>query len=275
MSGSTFRCCLLGLILAALLTTQASAQQGPTLRLPPRPPDAVDGSAFLRQIEPLSREAREAEIEREITRGNIPPFIRTLKAIHVKAADSGGTMHTAVYFVTPDYLAVGTNDDFFRVPMTPQTARTIADAADASLITTKMSDDLFAAADLKLEPRPLTKDRDATATFLQHHRIVEEQRAGRPLDLLIAGIKKDVVLTNRLAEKPNRVAIYGWHYPSGKPIQPLYVGHINWHVDYSHGIRLVSQHMLVDDRPARFGDILRDKELSVLVSSEGPVEAGY
>ena len=25
----------------------------------------------------------------------------------------------------------------------------------------------------------------------------------------------------------------------GKPIQPLYTGHVNWYVDYSHGVRLV------------------------------------
>ena len=130
-------------------------------------------------------------------------------------------------------------------------AQAIAKATDTSLITVNLSDEIFRKADLQLEPRPLTKDRDATTTFYQHHQIIEEQRQGQPLGLLIAGIKKDVVLTNRLQEKANRVAIYGWHYPDGKPIQPLYVGHVNWHVDYSHGIRLISQHMIVDDQPRR------------------------
>jgi hypothetical protein len=83
------------------------------------------------------------------------------------------------------------------------------------------------------------------------------------------------VLTNRLKEKPSRVAIYGWHYPDGQPIQPLYVGHVDWYVDYSHGIRLVSQEMIVDGRPMRFSDVLRDMELSALVSDEGPIDAEY
>src|SRR5439155_7225507 len=121
---------------------------------------------------------------------------------------------------------------------------------------TKISDDIFRAADLKLDPRPLTKDRDAATTFWQHHQIIEDQRKGQPLGLLIAGIKKDIVLTNRLKEKPHRVAIYGWHYPSGKPIQPLYVGHVDWYVDYSHGIRLMSRRMILDGKPMDVNDIL-------------------
>ena len=71
------------------------------------------------------------------------------------------------------------------------------------------------------------------------------------------------------------MAIYGWHYPSGKPIQPLYVGHVDWYVDYSHGIRLISRRMMVDGRPMQVADVLRDKELSPLLSNEGPIEVGY
>jgi len=211
----------------------------------------------------------------QITQGNIPAFLRSLRPIDVTITDSQGTEHRATYFVTPDYLAVGSDDDFFRIPIRPATAQTIASAAKASLITTKISDDIFARAALKLDPKPLTKDRDAAATFYEHHKIIEEQRQGHMLGQLIAGIKKDVVLTNRLTEKPNRVAIYGWHYPTGKPIQPLYVGHTNSHVDYSHGIRLMSRTMLVDDKPRDVREILKDKELSALISNEGPIEIGY
>ena len=155
------------------------------------------------------------------------------------------------------------------------TAQAIADAAYASLITVKMSDQIFHQADLKLEPRPLTKDRDATLTFYQHHQIIEDQRREKQLGLLISGIKKDVVLTNRLSEKANRVAIYGWHYPNGKAIQPLYVGHVNWHVDYSHGIRLMSQRIVVDGQPMRVSDVLKHNEFSALLSNEGPIQVGY
>src|SRR5439155_18545018 len=95
--------------------------------------------------------------------------------------------------------------------------------------------------EVKLEPKPLTEEREAVRTFVQHNSIIEEQREGKELGLLVGGHKKDVVISNRLKEKPNRVAIYGWHKLDGKPIQPLYVGHGDFYADYSHGIRLVKQ----------------------------------
>ncbi len=245
------------------------------LGLSARPADAPTGSQFLRQIESRARDDREAAVLKELLAGNVPEFLRVLKPIEVEGTDSQGKKHSATYFITADYLAVGTNDDFFRIPMTPTTATKLAAAVDATLITAKISDDIFRYAELRLEPKPLTKERDAAKTFYEHHQIIEEQRSGKSRSLLTAGIKKDVVLTNRLTEKPHRVAIYGWHYPNGKPIQPLYVGHVDWYVDYSHGIRLMSQHMIVDGQPRRVEDVLKDKELSVLLSNEGPIEIGY
>jgi hypothetical protein len=269
--------CHLGplLMLWLLISTPAIRADSPTLKIPPRPSDAPTGSEFLKQIEALPREAREAATLDQITHGNIPPFLRSLKPIHLSATDSHGEKHNATSFVTPDCLCVGTDDDFFRIPMTPMTAQAIADTADAALITARLSDEIFRQAELQFEPKPLTKDRDATITFYQHHEIIEQQRSDKPLGLLIAGIKKDVVLTNRLQEKPNRVAIYGWHHPDGKPIQPLYVGHVNWHVDYSHGIRLMSQRMIVNGREMQVSNVLKDKDLSALISNEGPIEIGY
>jgi hypothetical protein len=245
------------------------------LKLPPWPVDSITGSQFYRKIETVLPRDREAAIVEEITHGNIPAFLRSLKAIPLEATDDQGIKHVATCYVMRDYLAVGTDNDFFRVPMMPVAAQKIADAADASLITVKLSDEIFRHADIKLEPRPLTKDRDATATFFQHHQIIEGQRKAKELGLLVVGIKKDVVLTNRLKEKPHRVAIYGWHYPDGRPIQPLYTGHTESHVDYSHGIRLVSRHMVVDGQPMEFEKVLKSPTLCALLSNEGPVDAGY
>lgn len=240
--------------------------------LPDRPADAPTGTQFREQILNLGRGEREAAILREITRGNVPDFLRTLTPIRVEATDPAGAKLVATYFVTCDYLAVGRDDDFFRVPMAPRTAAAIADATRCSLITAKISDDIFAAAPLKLAPKPLTKDRDAAATFFAHHEIIEEQLRDKPRGRLVAGIKKDVVLTRRLAEKPHRTAIYGWHYPDGRPIQLLYVGHVDWYVDYSHGIRLLADQVLVENRSLTTSRVLRDPRLHVLLSSEGPLD---
>ena len=246
----------------------------PEMRLafPARPADAPIGSKFQEQIATLPRQEREAAVLCEITRGNIPEFLRRLKPIRIEATDDTGVKHVGSYFVMCDYLAIGTDEDFFRVPITPQTATAIADTVDGSLITAKVSDDVFAASELKLDPKPLTKNRDSVSAFWQHHRIIEEQLHDKPRGALITGIKKDVVLSNRLREKPHKVAIYGWHHPDGRPIQSLYVGHVDWYVDYSHGVRLMSNQMLVDGQSWKVADVLKDAQLHRLLSDEGPLD---
>lgn len=244
------------------------------LTIPARPADAPGGSQFLKQIEALSPADREAAIETELARGNVPEFLRRLKTIHLKATAAGGAMHQAECFVMPDYLALGSDADFFRLPMTPITARKIATAFHGSLITTQLSDAIYAQSELKIMPAPLTKDREKAATFYEHHRLIEADRQGRTSDLLVAGIKKDVVLTSQLAGKPGKVAIYGWHYPDGKPIQPLYLGHAAGYVDYSHGVRLMSDRMVVDGKSMPVADVLADPVLNALVSNEGPIKSG-
>jgi len=151
------------------------------------------------------------------------------------------------------------------------TAQRLADLWDCSLPTARMVDDIYRQATVKLEPRPLTEAREATATFQQHHRIIEVQRAGKTLGALVAGIKKDVVLTNRLREKPAKVAIYGWHQLNGSPIQPLTIVHKESYVDYSHGIRLVKRDVVVDGKAMDLRDVLRDPELAPVVNDEGPL----
>lgn len=246
-----------------------SIQPAPTI--PKRPGDAVGGVEFFRRLEKLSRQEREEAIAQEILRGNFPDFLRTFHKITLKTKDRSGKEHTAVVEVMPDYLAIGSNDDFVRVPMNPRTAARIADAFGCSLPTRKLVDAVHLEASVKLEPKPLTEDREAAATFARHHAIIEEQRSGKPLGALVSGIKKDVVISNRLEEKANRVAIYGWHKLDGKPIQPLNVSHVSWYVDYSHGVRLVKRSVMVDGKARDMRHVLYSASLSGLLSDEGPI----
>ena len=52
----------------------------------------------------------------------------------------------------PDYLAIGSNEDYCRIPMNPHTAQGLADAFGASLITAKISDQIYDQAEVKLDP---------------------------------------------------------------------------------------------------------------------------
>jgi UDP-galactopyranose mutase len=68
------------------------------------------------------------------------------------------------------------------------------------------------------------------------------------------------------------VAIYGWHKPDGNPIQPLYTGHVNWYVDYSHGIRLVYRIIIVDGKKLDYMDVLKDPVLKYLLTDEAKAD---
>jgi hypothetical protein len=205
----------------------------------------------------------------ELMSGNIPDFLRHLVPIAVKATDTEGHEHTAVYQVMPDYLAIGSDRDFVRIPMNPHTAQAFCDAFGFVLPTPKMVDDIWREAISKIIPQPLTQSREDSHTFLTHNRMIEDQVSGQYLGELRAGDKKDVVISNRLNEKPKRVAIYGWHFPSGEPIQPLTTVHVDWYVDYSHGIRPVNGTIQVDGADMPYSQVLRDPKLHVLLSNEG------
>ncbi len=248
--------------------TQARAH--PQANIPPRPATAIGGAAFIASLDGLDRAAREAAILRELRAGNIPEFLRRLVSVTAKAAWDGKE-HTAVYDVMPDYLAIGSDSDFVRMPMNPHTAQTFCDECGMALPTRKMSSDIWAQATVRLIPQPLTKDRESPATFLQSHRLIEEQATGIARGAIWAGIKKDIVVTNRLQERPHRLAIFGWHWPSGEPIQPLTIVHVDWYVDYSHGVRPVRRTVQVDGRDMDYEAVLRDPKLSALFSDEGPI----
>jgi hypothetical protein len=109
----------------------------------------------------------------------------------------------------------------------------------------------------------------------EHSQMVTKQRQGaleeHALGDLTGGDKKDVVLMPALKDLPGKVAIYGWHRADGTPIQPLYTGHTDAWVDYSHGIRLISQKAIIDGVPRRLADALADPEMSPLFAADGPI----
>jgi hypothetical protein len=249
---------------------------GPRLALPPRPPDAETGSAFLARTEKLPPDSFERAILEAVLAGNVPPFERELVAIDLRRAGASGAEHTARIWVTCDYLAIGSDEDFARIPMQAATAQRIAAASDTSLPTRRIVDTIHAQAASKLSPRAINIDPDAAmprAALSAHQVAVESARAdaGARLGALTSGEKKDIVLSNQLSQRPDRVAIYGWHRENGAPIQPLSTLHDKLYVDYSHGVRLVAQDARVDDRAVRLADLLRDAEASPLVSDEGPM----
>ena len=242
---------------------------------PPRPTNAPTGSEFVRSIEALEFDAREEAIFEQINSGNVPDFLRTFCTVSVTNIVSNRT-NIGMLHGAPDYLAVGTDADYFLTPMSPFTAQRLAGRLRCQLPTRKIVDAIWQAAAVKLAPAPLTPGADMVTVrqFAKHNSIIHTQRraqAAFPLGKLVAGHKKDVVITPRLGTTTNRVAIYGWHKADGKPIQPLYLGHTAAWVDYSHGIRLVHEDATVNGQERRLADVLGDPVVADLFSDEGPL----
>lgn len=256
-----------------------------TLTLPPRPTNAPTGSEFINIVWSMTREQREEEIYSQILGGNIPNFMRQLVAVNVEL-NIGGNVHTAVYYVIPEYLAVGTDSDYFLTPMTPILAQRICNAIKCTMPTKKMVDQIYSSAPCKLRPQPIppTPQMTTVPVFAQHNDSVKSIRlpliSQYPLGTLVGGTKKDVIISNRIYQNlnpnvPKPVVIYGWHQLNGQPIQPVYNGHEETYADYSHGIRLVLDSVIVDGTAKTFTQLLADPIMNVLVSDEGTISKPY
>ncbi|MBP9582812.1 MAG: hypothetical protein KBE38_11690, partial [Ignavibacterium sp.] len=128
---------------------------------------------------------------------------------------------------------------------------------------------------IKLEPvtyKPVGDENTFVSKFIVHNQAIPNQfiTAKGILGQLTGGIKKDIVLSNLIADssRQNNVVIYGWHKKNGSPIQPLTNIHKNYYVDYSHGVRLLSGEMIIDGKTFDIRTILQDPILYKLISDE-------
>ena len=248
-----------------------------TLNIPPRDANYPLGSQIIDSISDLLLQDREAFILNEVLKGNIPDFLRTIVPITDSIIIDGKNFHIT-YYALPDYLAIGGDKDYFLCPMTPILAQTIACSLKCTLPTRKMVNQIWKAAQVKMQPQPIPPGPEMTKipVFALHDSIVWVQRQSffpqYPLGSLVSGHKKDVVISNSIHRSTLRkVVIYGWHYPSGEPIQPLYSGHSEIYADYSHGIRMVHEDVLVNGVSMKVTEVLKASTLHNLLSDEGVI----
>jgi len=245
-----------------------------TRKIPQRSPRARSGSRVADALAGLDTGERERVILREILDGNMPSFLRRLAPVELSDRAAGGTV-SATIFVTPDYLAIGSDDDFLRIPMNLATATTIADEFGFVLPTRKMVNAIYEQSGHHFVPEPLPAGSRMTSTdyYRAHNGLIEKQARAAAVSpgTLVSGHKKDVVLTNLLTRTGRRLAIYGWHRPTGVPIQPLSTVHGACYADYSHGVRLVADMAWQGGKLRPVRDILRNASLASALSDEGVI----
>jgi len=271
------------LLLSGVLSYGQDSLNLKYLSVPKRNQSAAPGSFFAALITGKNLEDREKDVVNEILAGNIPSFSRKLKPVSFEQSINGEN-YQVTFFVLCDYMAIGSDDDYLYMPMTPSTAQYLCDVLNCSLPTKKLVDLIYNSADVKLRPQPIPPSDKMTTVpvFKQHTDSIKQQidslNFNHSDDLIIAGHKKDVIISNKIYSNDrnyDRVVIYGWHLSEGHPIQPVYNGHIAAYADYSHGIRLISDTVLVNGTPLNLREILKDPVLSNLLSDEGVIAKPY
>jgi len=234
-------------------------------------------------LEDLSIEDRESVVLKEILSGNVPGFCRRLIPVKINQTIQEEN-HEFVFFTASDYLALGSDEDYLYIPLTPSTAQFLADQLNCSLPTKRMVDLIYANSGIRLRPQPIPPSDTMTTipVFVQHTDSIKQQFSllgyDRSADRLAGGHKKDIIISNKIYSPDRdfaRVVIYGWHRSETDPIQPVYNGHIASYADYSHGVRLISKLALINTDSVHLDEILMDPELSGTLSDEGVMPLPY
>ena len=242
--------------------------------------NAPDGHAYIQMVQDTGFWEMEDMTIAQILSGNMPSSLKKFRKIDytVVLSDYGqwSGKHKVEMWVLPDYLAVGNDQDFVRMPMGPLTAQRVADSLYCSLPTTFLSDRIDEVSEGRIEIfpfRPVGDRNMKPLCFEDSNNAINALMRSKGLKFgqFVSGLKKDVVLTTRLENEAGfdrHVAIYGWHHPDGHPQQPLFIRHGNFYSDYSHGIRLIYRTIKIDGKEYDLRAVLEDPFLFRLVSKE-------
>ena len=95
-------------------TSQETQLIGTILDLPSSSGNSYSVTELIQLLTPLGLREREDIIYSEILSGNIPSFLRQLTPISLDK-ELNGLSYSLSFYVTPDYMALGSNDDYFIV----------------------------------------------------------------------------------------------------------------------------------------------------------------
>ncbi len=140
------------------------------------------------------------------------------------------------WYVAPVYVA----------PVARKDLLSICDAWGCEVPTKNLVDDIWRAADLRLDPSRLMRwpndipNGRSEEAYAKQKRAIEARIGGQDFTLL-AGSHKDFVAIG------TRYDLYGWHLLTGALVEKGATSHDEHYVDYSQGLRLVRR--VVQPRP--------------------------
>jgi hypothetical protein len=221
------------------------------LQIPPRLDGAMTGSEFIESIKDIPFDSgpdltRRRAYVREFLTGNIPDFLRNLVPVR---------MGTVTIFVMPDFLAIGSDEDFVRVPMCGLTAQEILDIWGGRMPTKAEAKAIYRVAKHKLALRAMVPPKYPrnhsmmwTSRYALHNKWIQDKDTF-VLGELADGHKKNVILAQWLETvRYKKVGVFGGYTSDGRPIHDFYThSHADTYKDYSHGIRCVLLWVLMDD----------------------------
>lgn len=227
---------------------------------------ATTGTDFLNEISSMKTAPEwSAAALRHLLNGESPSWIDSKHWLPVTAQidDGKGTVHRLTYYVSPDYISVGTDQDFALAVLTPMDAQKLADSIGAILPTRRMALAIYNAAsqkiplsDVKNPPSgsgiaPLAVSQIDTPGAISNARAIDRLRyTVPPQNGIIDGHRKNVVIGPNL--DGSKVAIYGGAGGSVDGVfwQPYSTIHDSTYADYSHGTRLIFDSLRSLIRPA-------------------------
>lgn len=238
---------------------------------PARPANALGARAFLSELGSVDPTVRDAKIRDQIISGNVPSWMKPVSLTIQQGA------HTLIVQVLPDYLCFGSDTDFLTYNVNHTNLQAICERFSCVMPTRSMVNQYYKQAVTRLTPQPQGAPYDSTMSntdrMVRFNSTIEvaKHNAGHSNGYLIAGHKKDVVMSAQAIAHPGMESIYGWHQPSGVPIQPLSYAHERGYSDYSHGGRLTLRRVNLNGVDMDISTVLSDPASCGLLSDEGPL----
>jgi hypothetical protein len=231
------------------------------------PPATMTATEILRQLPNTLCEEREQAICEFFEAGQCPMWLRQWVEIPVAADGLSGA-----FYVMPDFLCLGTDDDYVYTPLGAINAERALRRFKAVLPTQRMVSLVYAMSK-KQVAQPWGPPYDNSMKLTERW-AVQTRKAAKGIKAsgahngdLVEGHFKNVIVSPRtVTSHGTDLSFFGWYDGRGRPIQGDSGAHGSSYCDYSHGVRAVLSNVVVGDRMTSLPEALADEHAYKLFS---------